>query len=205
MLRNMFLLFTGLDLLAINEILTNRNEEAVQFSIMWLLFYSAVAGWALGARAWKECQGNCPAPQALLRVLACSSLFYGACAAALQFGGRNPDSWLGVYLFLLIYLLRLTPPAAATILVTPFLWVSQPRLKTLVLVAISQACCWYGGYRVTGGQEGWRDAFLQVSLWIPNWGFALMVGGLLLKPLLNNEANIAQTEPGRESGTSQQG
>lgn len=187
MLRNMFLLFTAVDLLAINAILDGRSEEIAQMALMWLLLYSSVAGWAMGARAWKECQGHCPGPQAMLRILTCSSIFYAACAAALQFGSQNPETWVGVYLFLLVYFLRLTPPAAATILVTPFLWISQPRSKTVLLVLICQVCCWYGGYRLTGGQAGWRDVFLQFGLWAPNWGFALMVGGMMLKPLLKHE------------------
>lgn len=183
----MFVLFTLIDLLAINAVLDQRNPETAQFALMWLLLYSAVAGWALGARAWKECQGKVPGPQALLRLLTCSSIFFAACSAALQFAGKNPEDWLGIYLFLVVYVLRLTPAAAATILMTPFLWVSQPKLKTLVTVIICQACCWYGGELVFRGQDRWYEGFLYTSLWAPNWGYALMIGGVMLKPLLKDE------------------
>jgi len=185
MLRNMFLLFTAVDLLAIHAALDQRHPETAQFALMWLLLYSSVAAWALGVRAWKECQGDCPGPQALLRLLTCSSLVFAGCAAALQFAGKNPGEWLAVYLFLLVYLIRLLPPAAATVLMSPFLWISQPRLKTAILVVIAQACCWYGGHMFFGGQEGWCEAFLYLGLWAPNWGYALMIGGIMLKPILN--------------------
>lgn len=190
MLRNMFLLFTVMDVFAIQAVLDSANPELAQFALMWLLFYSSVAAWALGLRAWKECQGDCPGPQALLRILTCSSLFFGACAAIIKFGGSRPEQWAGIYVFILIYLIRLTPAAAATVLLTPFLWVSQPKGKTLTLVAISQICCWYGGWVVFQGQQGWREAFLHLSLWAPNWGYALMIGGLLIKPLLKKEEKI---------------
>ena len=183
----MFVLFTLADLLAINVALDQSKPEMAHFALMWLLLYSSVAGWALGMRAWKECQGGVPGPQALLRLLTCSSLFFAGCAAALEFAGKNPGDWLGVYLFLVVYLLRLTPPAAATILMSPFLWAGRPEVKTLVLVLVCQLCCWYGGWLVFGGQEGWREAFLYVSLWAPNWGYALMIGGIILKPLLPRE------------------
>lgn len=191
MLRNMFLLFTAVDVLAINAVLDSGNPETAQFAVMWLLFYSSVAGWALGIRAWKECQGDCPGPQALLRILTCSSLFFGACAAIIKLNSGNPEQWKGIYLFVVVYLLRLTPAAAATVLMTPFLWVSQPKVKTVVLVAICQVCCWYGGWVVCAGQEDWRQGFLTLGLWAPNWGYALMVGGLLIKPLLKKEEKIA--------------
>ena len=190
MLRNMFLLFTAIDVLAINAVLDSGNPETAQFALMWLLFYSSVAGWALGIRAWKECQGDCPGLQALLRILTCSSLFFGACAAIIKLGSGNPEQWVGIYLFVVVYLLRLTPAAAATVLVVPFLWVSQPQVKTVVLVAICQICCWYGGWVVFSGQEGWRESFLYLGLWAPNWGYALMVGGMLIKPLLRKEDQV---------------
>ncbi len=183
----MFLLLTAVDLLAINALLSGSSDATRQLGLMWLLFYSSVAGWAIGLRAWKECQGNCAGTQTMLRLLACSALVYAACTAALQFGGQDPQSWLAVYLFLSVYVLRLTPPAAATVVLTPFLWISQPRLKTLALLLICQVCCWYGGYRLTEGQPDWQHAFLYVGMWAPNWGFGLMVGGLMLKPLLKNE------------------
>lgn len=186
----MFLLFTALDLLAINEILTQRSEEIVQFALMWLLFYSAVAAWVLAGRAWIECRGQCSAAQALLRLLTCSSIFYAGCAAAFRFSS-NPESWAGIWLFLMVYLIRLTPPAAATILASPFLWLSQPRVSTLGLLLICQACCWFGGYSMTDGQEGWREAFLQFGMWAPNWSFALVIGGLMLKPLLREDSEAA--------------
>ena len=191
MLKNMFLLFTAIDVLAINAVLDSGHPETAQFALMWLLFYSSVAAWALGVRAWKECQGDCPGPQALLRILTCSSLFFGACAAIIKLSSGNPEQWVGIYLFVVVYLLRLTPAAAATVLMTPFLWVSQPKVKTIVLVAICQICCWYGGWVVCAGQEDWRQSFLILGLWAPNWGYALMVGGLLIRPLLKKEDKIA--------------
>lgn len=190
----MFLLFTALDLLAINEILSQRSEEMVQFATMWLLFYSSVVAWVVGSRAWKQCRDDCPAAQTLLRLLTCSSLVYAGCAAAFRYGG-SPESWAGIWLFLVVYLIRLTPPAAATILVTPFLWISQPQSKTLVLVVICQISCWFGGYVLTGGQQGWQPGFLYVGLWAPSWSYALMVGGLLLKPLLGGDSQSADRRP----------
>jgi len=184
MLRNMFLLFTAIDVLAISAVLDSGNPEIAQFALMWLLFSSSVPAWALGIRGWKECQGDCSGPQALLRILTCSSLFFGACAAIIKLGSGNPEQWVGIYLIVVVYLLRLTPAAAATVLMTPFLWVSQPKVKTVVLVAICQICCWYGGWVVFSGQEGWREGFLHFGMWAPNWGYALMVGGMLIKPLL---------------------
>lgn len=193
----MFLLFTAVDLLAINAVVEMRSESIVRMALMWLVIYSSVAGLVLGARAWKECRGDCPRPQALLRILTCSSLFYAACTAALQFGWKNPEAGFGVYLFLIVYVMRLTPPAAATVLLSPFLWTRQPQVKLLVLVVICQVCCWYGGYRVTGGDPGWCNHFLLFSLWVHHWGFALMVGGLLLKPLLGCGSTAG---PADESG-----
>lgn len=187
MLRNMFVLFTLIDFLAVNAALDSGNPQAAQLGLMWLLLYSAVPGWALGMRAWKECQGNCPGPQTLLRMLTCSSIVYGACAAALQFATKNPEEWLSIYLFVVVYLLRLTPPAAATVLMSPFLWISQPKIKTLVAVLICQACCWYGAWSIFGKEGDWHLIFLYYGLWIPNWGFALMIGGVMLKPLLKGE------------------
>lgn len=181
----MFLLFTAIDLLAIQTVLDQRSPELAQFAVLWLILYSSVAAWALGIRAWKECQGDCPGPQALLRLLTCSSLFFAGCAAAVQFAGKNPEEWVGIYLFLIVYLIRLVPAAAATVLITPFLWISRPQAKTTIPVVICQACCWYGGYQFFGGQEGWREAFLYIALWAPAWGYALMIGGVILKPILN--------------------
>ncbi|MBN9417780.1 MAG: hypothetical protein J0I12_20190 [Candidatus Eremiobacteraeota bacterium] len=187
MLRNMFLLFTAVDVLAISTVLDQGKPELHQLAIMWLVVYSSVAAWALGMRAWKECQGSCPGPQALLRILTCSSLYLGGCAAALQFGGKNPQEWLGIYLFLVVYLIRLMPAAAATVVVSPFLWISRPRVATLPLVLICQLGCWYGGWTFLGGESGWQEAFLYIGMWAPGWGYALMIGGVILKPLLPRE------------------
>jgi len=188
MLRNMFVLFTIIDVLAINAALDQSNPQLAQLGFMWLVLYSAVPAWAIGMRAWKECQGNCGGPQTLLRMLACSSIVYAACAATVDFAGKNPEEWLSIFLFIVVYLLRLTPAAAATVLMSPFLWISQPKLKTLVLVLICQVCCWYGGRTLLGQEADWHLIFLYYGLWAPNWGFALMIGGVMLKPLLKGEA-----------------
>lgn len=184
MLRNMFLLFTAVDVLAISLALDQSKPELAHLALMWLLLYSAAAASALGARAWKECQGDCPGPQLLLRILTCSSLFFAGCAAAIEFAGKNPEEWMGIFLFLVVYLIRLLPAAAATILVSPFLWVSRPDLRTLPLLLICQACCWYGGRVFFGGQPGWQEPFLYTSIWVPSWSYALMIGGVMLKPML---------------------
>ena len=187
MLRNMFLLFTAIDFLAISALLDPGESATKELAVWWLLLYSSVAAWALGARAWKECQGDCPRPQALLRILTCSSLFFSGCAAAVQFAGKSPEGWIGVFLFLVVYLIRLLPAAAATILVSPFLWICQPKIKTVPLLLICQACCWYGGWAFFGGQPGWREVFLQAAVWIPGWSYALMVGGVMLRLVLPAE------------------
>ena len=184
MLKLLFAILTVIDMVAINAAIEQPSPEAAQLGLMWLLYYSALVGWLIGFRAWKDCKGQDGPSPALLRLCAANSLIFAGVSAALHFSGKNPQEWLSLYLFMAVYLFRLAPLSAASIVISPFLFLSNPRLKALLALLVCQVCAWWGGYLALGQDPAWKESFLLFGMWAPNWGFGLMAGGLLLKPML---------------------
>ena len=184
MLKLMFIMLTAIDMVAINAALEQSSPEAAQLGLMWLFYYSALVGWLIGLKAWKDCKGQDGAGVVLLRLATASSLVFAGVSAALHYSGKNPQEWLSLFLFMAVYLFRLAPLASASIVLTPFLFLSAPRPGMFLGMLVCQLCAWVGGYLALGNEPGWMEAFLMFGMWAPNWGFGLMVGGLLLKPIL---------------------
>ena len=185
MLKLMFVLLTAIDILAINAFLEQTSPEATQLGLMWLFYYSSLIGWLIGAKAWQECKINAGSSLTLIRLCTANSMVFAAVAAALNYSGKDPQEWLGLYLYMGVYLFRLGPLAAASIVLTPFLCLSARRPGAILAVVICQACAWWGAHLTLGQDPTWKESFLMFGLWIPNWGFGLMTGGLLLKPILS--------------------
>jgi len=195
MLKLMFVFLTAIDLFAISTILEQSSPEAANLALMWLLYYSSLVGWVIGGRAWQECSSTANGSLTMIRLCTANSLVFAAVAAALQFGGRNPEEWMSLSIFMAVYLFRLAPLAAASVVLTPFLCLSARRPGAVLAVLICQACAWWGAHLALGQDPTWKESFLLFGLWLPNWGFGFMAGGLLLKPLLGRESQSPTVTP----------
>lgn len=178
-MRAIFFLLTVIDLLAVFGLLYG-GEPAVQPAISWLLLYSCVPAWLMGAQVAKDQVGShTGSARSLAQILAVSSLAFVACAAVLTFPSLPPDRWPALYLMVLVYALRLAPGAAFSVLLCPFLaLIADQKALTAVSAVVCQVCAWTGAYLLMRQNPDWAHQFLTYSLWVPYWGFSLALGGM---------------------------
>lgn len=189
MLKILFLILTAIDGLAIRTLTEGAAPETASLAINWLFYFSCLPGWFIGGVAWKACRTEEGQGLQALRMMAANALVFAALASIFHFTQPVPPNAPGIYLFLLVYLFRVLPMAAVSVLVSPFIWVGTPRKGAALFTALlCQGAAWMGAYLVLAPQPEWPTAFLTFSLWFPNWGFAAMVGGLVISPLLSERS-----------------
>lgn len=182
MLPWLLLLVAG-DVLSIIYLPGDGRDKFNEASVFWLVWGSTAIAWLAGGQLWFQSKFKQHSlPVRGLQVLTAAQVAGLALSLCLQLCLRQPltgNPW--VTWFLLLYSVRLLPAAGLSAIGAPLLGLASWRHRPSRLAAgLCTASAWTAGWLFFGNWPDWVSTFLTFGLFVPFWGWAWLVGGLVL-------------------------